>query len=677
MKVLLVSTFAVFSVVAAIASDTVQVSQDDGETGKMVADIVSSRHIAHPEINDDISARLLSRYVDLWDPQKLYFFQSDIDEFNASRNVLDDEIRSGDVGFASSVFNRYLLRMTERIAMVGKVIDTEHDFTVDEEMVTEADDLAWAQSETELAERWRKRIKFDLLMQKLDDKDISEARTKIHKRYNNNLNLMKQTEPHEVLELYLSAMTHCLDPHSTYMSPQTLEEFQMTMRLQLSGIGARLRFEDGNTVVDEVLKGGPAFEDGTLVKGDKIVGVDADGPGGSIEMVDVVDMKLSKVVEKIRGQKETKVTLDLQHEGGGRQELILTRGEVKLTEQEVKGEIIEAGTWIDGQQAKIGVLNIPSFYRDFQGANRGGQFKSTSRDVRKWLAMFRDQGVQSLIVDLRWNGGGSLTEAIEVSGLFIPRGPVVQVRAPQDDVTVYPDEDPEMVWKRPMIVVCNRLSASASEIFAGAMKDYRRAIIVGDKTTHGKGTVQNVLDVTPRLRLFGRNRGAVKLTISKFYRVNGDSTQNKGVTSDVVLPSIWDERDVGEDSLDNALAFDRIQRAKYLPFTNFRTDEETQILAQRSAARVGSDSEFQKLKNNIARYVERKNRKTISLNESVLRKEEEELERERKEEEEAAKMASGNSDSESIFENNFYNKELLNIMLDYTELMTKRLTANR
>lgn len=659
-----------------VAADTARVSDEDGTTARMVADMVTSRHINHPNIDDDISGHLLERFVEVWDPQKLYFLQSDIDVFQQSARELDDEIRAGNVQFANSVFDRYLQRMEERAPIIGQMIDMEHDFTVDEEMVLDPDNLDWAKTDKELADRWRRRIKFDLLMLKLDDTDLAEARTRLHKRYHRNRTLIKQTEGHEILELYLSSMTHCLDPHSSYMSPQTLEDFRIHMELKLEGIGARLKYDDGYTVVEEVIKGGAAAAHGKLVKGDKIIGVDPDGTKGDEGVIDVVEMKLSKVVDKIRGPKGTEVTLQVLKEAGGTENYTMMRQTVQLTEEEVKGKIIEGGEWIDGRRGKIGVLNIPSFYRDFRGASTGGNFKSTSKDVKSVLQTFNQQGVDALIVDLRWNGGGSLTEAVEVSGLFIPRGPVVQVREPGNNVKPYIDEDPDMYWRKPMIVVCNRLSASASEIFAGAIKDYRRGIVVGDRTTHGKGSVQNVMPVASRLSLFGRDRGALKLTISKFYRVNGDSTQNKGVVSDIVLPSILNHRDIGEDALDNALKFDRIGRARnVLPFTSFGSDNETKQLAALSADRVAKDTDFQKVKTNIDRYLERKNRKTISLNEQTLREEEEELERERKEEEETMKKASGNDDEDDIFADNFYNRELMNIALDYSELLESRQTT--
>lgn len=419
-------------------------SEDDGTTARMVADMVSTRHINHPKVDDDIAQRLLNRYVDIWDPQKLYFLKSDIAAFQASANLLDDQIRAGDVTFASTVFDRFMLRMNERMGMIDQLVDADHDFTINEEMVLDPDDLDWAASEPELAERWRKRIKFDLLMLKLDDTELSEARTRLHKRYKRNRSMLEQTEAHEILELYLSSMTHCLDPHSSYMSPQTLEDFRINMELKLEGIGARLKYDDGYTTVEEVIKGGAAATHGKLTKGDKIIGVDPDGPAGSEETIDVVEMKLSKVVDKIRGPKGTEVTLQVKTEAGGIESYTMTRQMVKLTEQEVKGKIIETSEWIDGRPGKVGVLNIPSFYRDFREASRGGDFKSTSRDVRKILSQFQEQGVDSLIVDLRWNGGGALSEAIEVSGLFIPRGPVVQVREPGDAVTPYNDEDPDM-----------------------------------------------------------------------------------------------------------------------------------------------------------------------------------------------------------------------------------------
>ncbi|MEZ6062703.1 MAG: carboxy terminal-processing peptidase [Planctomycetaceae bacterium] len=677
-RLLVCSLAALMAAGFTFAGDSVSISQEDGRTAQLVANMIAARHINHPSINDELSERLLKRYVDVWDSQKLYFLQSDLDEFSKYQDQLDDLIRAGNVDFAVTVFERYRQRLAQRMPSISQLIDADHDFAVKEEMVLDPDNLDWAKSEAELQDRWRKRIKFDLLMLKLDDTELAEARTRLHKRYHRNQQFMEQTESHEILELYLSSLTHCLDPHSAYMSPQTLEDFKISMENELQGIGARLKYDDGYTVVEEVIEGGAAFADGRIVKGDKIIGVDPDGPNGPAELVDVVEMKLTKVVSYIRGQAGTRVTLQVKREAGGIEDFVLDRQVVKLTDQDVKGKIIETGEWLDGRKARIGVLNIPSFYRNFDDASLGGEFKSTSKDVKKVLQQFNAQGVEALIVDLRWNGGGALSEAIEVSGLFIPNGPVVQVREPDNTVTPYKDEDPDMYWRKPMIVVCNRLSASASEIFAGAIQDYGRGIVVGDVKTHGKGSVQNVMNVANRLSFFDKDRGALKLTISKFYRVNGDSTQNKGVLSDIALPSLLNHRDIGEDSLDNALAFDRIQRADgYIPFSTYRNDAIVTEMAKRSSQRVQQDPDFQKTVKNVERYLERKNRKTISLNEETLRYEEEELKREQKEEEEAMKQASGMSDDKDIFRNDSYNRELLNISVDYMELRDNLRTVNR
>ena len=663
---LLVAVVFLVSVPAA-AGEKVVLTAEDGKTAQLVASMVTSRHINHPEIDDALSEKLLNRYIEIWDPQKLYFVQSDIDGFMTEKTSLDDRILKGDVQFATTVFERFRLRMNERAARIGKSIDAEHDFSVEEEMIRDPDNISWAADETELDERWRKRIKFDLLMLKMDDTDMTEARKRLHTRYHTNQLFLDQTEAHEVLELYLSSMTHCLDPHSSYMSPQTLTDFEIDMRLELDGIGARLKYDDGYTIVEEVIQGGAAFADGRIVKGDKIIGVSFDAVS---DYVDVVEMKLTKVVDMIRGKKGTKVKLQVLKEAGGIEEYELTRTKVKITEDEVKGKVLESSEWIDGRKSRVGVLRIPSFYRDFQGAAQGGEFKSTSRDVKLVLDQFKKEQVDVLIVDLRWNGGGALQEAIEVSGLFIPRGTVVQVKEPGDSVQPFDDEDPEVYWRKPMVVVCNRFSASASEIFAGAIKDYRRGIVVGDRTTHGKGTVQNVVPVASRVSLFNQqDRGALKLTIQRFYRVNGDSTQTKGVPSDLTLPSLLNHREVGEDSLDNALEFDRITRAEYVPFSANVTDAIISQLTKKSQTRVAEDKDFTQIGRLIAKFLERQNDKSISLNEGVLRAEEEELKQEQKEEEEAIKQANGAGAKEDIFPNDFYNKELVNISVDYVELL--------
>ena len=571
---------------------------------------------------------------------------------------------AGNVEFGYSTFEMYRSRVLNRINLAHQYIDMEHDFTLNEEIVTDPDVAQWAKTNQEVSERWRKRIKSDLLSLKLDDKTPEEAKDRLHKRYRMIRTAIEQTEKHEILEMYLSAMAHTFDPHSSYMSPQTLEDFNIVMKLSLDGIGAALRSEDGYTVVAEIVPGGAADEDGNLKVGDKVIGVaQADG-----EIVDIVEMKLSKVVRLIRGKRGTVVRLQVKRASDDKIVIYsLTRKKIELKSDEVKGEILKTTDAVTNKPIRIGVINIPSFYRDFEGAQRGlPDFKSTARDVRKVLDDFRKQGgVDGVVVDLRTNGGGALTEAIEVSGLFIDQGPVVQVKNLDGSVRAHRDTDSGVAYDGPLVVICNRLSASASEIFAGVIKDYRRGIVVGDTTTHGKGTVQNVMPV--RIFFSTKDRGALKLTINQFYRVNGDSTQHRGVMSDVVLPSLIDHLDLGESFLDNALEFDQIQAADFKPIRSKASHEQVvKHLVSASRQRVANDKEFQEDVQDIKKYEEKKKSKKLSLNYEVRKKEQTELEREKKEEEE--NEAEGKKEG-PIFPEGHYNDEILQITADYVRIL--------
>ncbi len=646
-----------------------------GTTARIVARMITDRHISHAEIDDTISRKLFKRYLRALDPQKLYFTKGDLAAFSKDETTLDDNIKRGNVDFAFNTFERYKERMKERMAYVRKLIDADHDFTLDEELLIDGDDRQWSDSPAEMAERWRKRVKYELLSLKLDDTELPEARKRLHKRYHSLENMMSQTEPNEILEIYLTSLTHTLDPHSSYMSPDTLEDFQIAMELKLEGIGAALRSEDGYTIVASIVEGGAAAGDGRLEVNDKIIAVDSRAEG---TWDDVVEMKLKHVVRKIRGPKGTKVRLQVKKESGKVEVYELTRQEIKLAESEVKGEIIEAGERIDGRKGRIGVINIPSFYRDFRAAQLGLDFKSTRKDVIKVLQSFEAAGgVDAVVVDLRYNGGGALSEAIEVSGLFISEGPVVQVLEQDGSVTAHTDDDERIQCREPLIVLCNRLSASASEIFAGAIKDYKRGIVVGDSTTHGKGTVQNVMNVSRGLRLFSsESYGALKLTINKFYRVNGDSTQKRGVESDLVLPSFLEHRDIGEATLDNALPFDQIRPSSYQPAVGYVSGDLISGLRQRSAARVEASEDFRKLAKEIEDFKKRKDRKTISLKEEVLRAELAAAKAEADEAEKAAEEQAG-ARKDAIFPKHYYNDEVLQIAVDYLDLWKQQRTAAR
>ena len=681
-RVCTLSLITVCLIVSTIgAQQLAQPKSNDASTARMVCNMIQRLHIKQSALNDEISSKLFDRFLKDLDPNKLYFLESDINSFAGERKQLDDKLLAGDTSFANRVFTRYIQLLEQQVQVAHQLIDQEHDFTVEEEMATSGEDLPWAKSAEERNERWRKRIKYELLDQKLDGKKPEETRESLHRRYRTILSNLKMTDDHEVLEMYLTAMARCFDPHSSYMSPQTLEDFQINMRLSLEGIGAQLRYEDGFTVVAEVVPGGAADRDGRLKPGDKIVAVGQQ----TGDYVDIIEMKLKDVVRLIRGAKGTTVRLKVKK--GDTNELAmydLVRQKIELTEAEVKGEILNVEQ-PNGQAMKVGLINIPSFYRDFAGAQAGAKdFKSTEKDVRTVLQSFEKQGgVDAVVIDLRNNGGGALSEAIGVSGLFIKKGPVVQIKELDGTIRSHEDEDPNLVYSGPLVVVCNRLSASASEIFAGVIKDYNRGLIVGDTTTHGKGTVQNVMqvqDLVNRLRLFqGDDKGALKLTIQQFYRVNGDSTQNRGVRSDVVLPSRIDHMDLGESFLENALAFDRIRRAPGVYDAGLTSTEMISQLQTASQARVANNEEFQKINNQIERLVERKTRKTISLNETTLgsQRKLEESESDDVLDELEGKKSDEKKEDKQVFPDTYYNKEVLAITSDYLQLLKQAKVAQR
>lgn len=659
---------------ALFAQQLATTTPQDEATAKLVAEMIERYHVSQGKIDDGVSERTLKRLLEELDPQKLYFMQADIEATEKYKHQLDDLVKAGNVDFIYKLHDLYLTRLKERIALADRFIDAEHDFTSDDSLVIDGKDRAWARTEAEMNERWRKRIKYDVLILKVDGTELAEARERLHRRYATVLNTAQQTTRGEMLEMFLSGIAHGFDPHSSYMSPQTLDDFRIVMELSLEGIGAALRSEDGYVTVAQIVPGGAAEKDGRLKVGDRIIGVD---PGDG-KIVDVVEMKLDKVVRYIRGNAGTVVRLQVKPaENAEIQIYELTRQTIELKSAEVKGRIIDTTERIAGKPAaRIGVIDIPSFYRDFRGEQQGKpEFKSTARDVIKVLEDFhRKGGVDAIVVDLRSNGGGALNEAIEVSGLFIDEGPIVQVKEQDGTIKTHDDVDEGVYYSGPLVVLCNRLSASASEIFAGAIRDYGRGIVVGDTTTHGKGTVQNVMPVSRQLFRFLNNseeRGALKLTIQQFYRVNGDSTQQRGVRSDIVLPSLLDHLDLGEGFLESALPFGQVEEARYRPGKNV-TDEMLSTIRAESAARVAKDAKFEEVARDIERFVERKNRKTITLNEAEYRKE---RDSDRKKIEESIDEEE-NGDG-PIFPADHYNDEVLAITLHYVELLTGPKTAGK
>ena len=673
-------------------------TRDEGRIAFLVAALMDREHLSNLQVNDETSQRAFVKFIESLDAMKLFFLQSDVDEFAREKFSIDDYVKRGKLDFSKRVFARFLQRVRERIAVAQQYVDTEHDFTLDETMVRDPEKMTYATTIEEANERWRKRVKYDLLLQITDDVEQVEAIEKLHKRYRSIRRNWEQTDSDEVLELFLTALTSSFDPHSSYMSPNTLENFTIQMRLELNGIGASLQSQYGETIVKRLVPGGAADKDGRLKIDDVIIGVaqgEADEYAGSAsEFTDIVEMKINDVVQLIRGKPGTVVRLEIMPaDKSGRKVYDITRARIELKDSEARSEIIERGPGAkaaegaaeptgqivqqplnDGTVKKIGVISLPSFYMDMAGRRAGNpNFKSTTRDVRNLLEDFNRQGVDLVVMDLRFNGGGSLPESVQTTGLFIDQGPVVQVKAPNGLISPYDDEEAGMVWSGPLIVLINKFSASASEIFAGAIQDYGRGIIVGDHTTHGKGTVQQLNELGPKIMpVHPPNYGALKMTIQQFYRPGGDSTQNRGVVSDVELPyrtSFFEG--IGEADLDYALDFDRVAP---LPHTNYR-NASAQIISelnQNSEQRRKTSEFFIEEHRKIDRLIKRQAEDTVTLNKAQFLAEREEVNSEKDKEEIFDDLQEEDRPVFPLAEGHPiapYNEEIVAIALDYIELL--------
>jgi carboxyl-terminal processing protease len=646
-------------------------TQNDKYVSRVIAKYLTDEHLSKHAVDDEMSMRGFKNYLKAIDPLKLYFLESDINEFKANEKQLDDLLQKGDLRFAFDVYQRFLQRIDERVVVALKNLDVPHDFSVEEEFNTDGKKIEYAKSVEELDDRWRKRIKYDLLLQKADKVDPAEAKAKLTRRYNAFAKRMKQLNNDDLVEIYLTSITTSFDPHTTYMSASSIENFMQQMRLNLEGIGAALQYDDGYTKISKVMPGGPAEKDGRLKPEDRIVAV---AQGDSTDFVDVVDMNLNDVVKLIRGKPNTKVQLKVLPGGKGETKIYqLTRAKIELKDSEARSEIIDAGKKPNGQPFKVGVINLPSFYMDMEGAQSGrDDYKSTTRDCKRLLDEFNAKGVDVVIMDLRKNGGGSLPEAINLTGLFIDTGPVVQIKDSDGTVEHKDDTDRGRTWNGPLVVLCSKASASASEIFAGAIQDYGRGLVIGDKTTHGKGTVQSLLDLSSRF--FGAGNGpkfgSLKITINQFYRPNGDSTQNLGVVSDVEIPSITNHLFEGEADLDYALAFDKVP-AVPIRKDNLIDPKLVNELKQLSSQRIAQSEEFQKEQKKIERFLKLKQDKKVNLNETKFMAERAELNTEKEEEKELEEL---NDPNAPVVKKDFYFNEAMNIALDFIRISNKLAT---
>ena len=587
---------------------------------QLVNTVLTRYHYNKYSLNDSLSSIILDRYLKSLDFNKLYFLQSDISKFNSYRSNIDDFIIEGDLNAAYEIYNKFRDRVKERINYVHEILKTDFDYAIDEYYEFNRDSSDWAKSPDELNEIWRKRIKNDALNLKLAGKLWDSISVTLTKRYDNIQKAIDQTKSDDVFQIYLNAYTESVDPHSNYLLPITSDNFKIDMSRALEGIGAQLRSEDDYTKVVEIITGGPAYKSNLLHRDDRIISV---AQGDSGEMVDVVGWRINDVVQLIRGPKGSIVRLMILQASDGvnaiPKEIRLVRDKVKLEDQSAKQQILEF--YNNDAPYRIGVISIPAFYADYEAARKGDKdFKSTTHDVRKLLRELQNSKVDGILIDLRNNGGGSLDEAIELTGLFIKDGPVVQVKQTTGAIDIAKDPDPDIAYSGPLAVLVNRFSASASEIFSAAIQDYGRGVILGENT-FGKGTVQNLIDLN-RLTRLNEKLGQVKITIAKFYRVSGGSTQNLGVVPDVKLPSPIDVNEFGESTEPNALPWDQIKEADFVPFNNVK--KIVPLLQSKHDERIKSDLSFQSFVNEIKESKENRKRNLVSLNLETRKKEKEE-----------------------------------------------------
>lgn len=591
---------------------------------RLTASVLERSQFAHHPLDTELAGKFLDRYLDALDGSRSLILQSDVDAFAAYRATLAQATRgTGDTTPAHAIFARVLKRLEERVEYITGLLKTEKfDFTgndvyaFDRSEAPRPRDLAAAQA------LWRQQLRAEYLQEKLGDKKPPQIVTTLTRRHTQQLRTMKQLNRDEILESYLNALAHVYDPHSGYMGHQQMESFSIAMNLKLFGIGALLESEDGYCKIKELVPGGPAARSGLLKPGDRILAV----AQGTKEPTDIVNMPLARAVELIRGPKGTNVILTIlpagAAEGAAPKQIPLVRDEIKLEDQEARARILDWPT-PKGPPLRVGVIDLPSFYAEMGGRESGSGQRSATADVLRLLNKLKAEKVEGLVLDLRRNGGGSLDEAIKLTGLFIRTGPVVQTKGPDGDVEQGADTDPAVQYDGPLVVLTSRFSASASEILAGAVKDYGRAVVVGDSSTFGKGTVQNVL---PLARLMDRSGltysydpGALKVTIRKFYLPGGASTQLKGVASDVVLPSPSDFNEFNEASLTNPLPWDSIGAARYQAVN--RVQPHLAALKARSAKRIAAAKDFVFLREEIALVKKGLDSKSISLNEAERRKE--------------------------------------------------------
>jgi carboxyl-terminal processing protease len=627
----------------------IEATPDEKAIAELTAQNLEMRHYRRQRFDNDVSSRFLDRYIESLDNLRLHFFQSDLDEFEKYRERLDDLTFEGQTEPSREIFARFLQRIEERVAYVAELLRAEEfDFTGTDRYQLDRRKAAYPKDMTEARALWRQHLRYEVLQEILSLKSIDSTNAAddvegsedqdgtlregsalpdavlktMTRRYSRLLRTLSGLDGDDVFELYLGALAHVYDPHSDYLGRASLENFAINMNLSLFGIGAVLQSEDGYCKVRE-LRPGPAMRSQRIKPGDRIVAVAQDDQ----EAVDVVDWKLSKVVDLIRGPKGSRVRLTIipadATDPSERVEVALVRDEIKLEDEEAKAQLIELPSGEVGS-VRVGLIDLPSFYASFDMTGNGrragrSREKSTTIDVANLIERLKEQGVQGLILDLRNNGGGSLDEAIQLTGLFIREGPVVQVRDSRGGLILEEDSHEGVLYDGPLVVLTSRHSASASEILAGALQDYGRALIVGDSSTHGKGTVQSMIQLKPMFPESTKDPGAIKVTVRKFYRASGDSTQQRGVVPDIILPSVNNYAEVGESALEDALPWDTVPSTSYVKEN--RVAPLLDQLRERSDQRISADTDFEYVREDIALYREYLADRSVSLNLEERRRE--------------------------------------------------------
>ena len=690
--------------------------------GRTVALQLSNLHYRQQRLNDPMSAELFNEYFSTLDHNRYYFLASDIEDFASYRQILDDLLLKGNVDFAYDVYERFLERMEERMKFVRERLNEPFDFSVEESLEADRSDQPWCRTGEELDAAWRLRLKNELLTYQLmdeveddepapksddveddendeaagEDGDDPETRAadtdsaaiggktpkeRVLSFYERRLRQMREKDSIAILEIFLSSLARLYDPHSAYMAPATEEDFDIQMSLHLEGIGAVLTTEDGMVKVVEIIPGGPAARDGRLQAGDRIIAVTQENE----EPVDVINRALRKVVRQIRGPKGTTVTLTvIQAEkglGSVPVKIELVRDEVKLKESEASAELLridQTGTNLAGKEKQgdatpVLWVDLPSFYMDFEAYHRGDDdYKSSTRDVKRLIEKHADADIQGIVLDLRSNGGGSLDEAVALSGLFFPEGPVVQARYANGRKKVLRDKDGATRFTGPLVILVDHLSASASEIVAAAMQDYGRAVIVGAEQTHGKGTVQTIFHLDRAFRnspvLNKLKPGSLKFTMAKFYRITGGATQVKGVTPDVQFESFQDHMELGEGSLPHVLPWDKIKPVEHQVAVPFNVKPHIPVLQERSRQRRGNSTRYQDLLEDIREFARLREKEEIPLGKEARRA------RQQKQEEFSGRISARRQErrdpdeNESLVPDDFVSQEALHIVLDLIHL---------